>query len=258
MARPSPQDLLKAALEISAAAAVIPMRYFRSPIAVEDKPDESPVTIADRETEQNIRAAIAERFPGHDIFGEEYGRSGSGSEHTWIIDPIDGTRSFICGVPLFGMLLGVLDGGEAVAGVIRMPALGETFAGCRGGGATMDGKPIRCRPITRIEDARLIINEANRMLTNQPELLARLMTVGHTRRFFNDCYAFALLAMGQIDVVIDSDLQPYDYLPVVPVVEAAGGVITTWSGEKLGLKSNGNVVAAATPELHREIMNRLR
>jgi histidinol phosphatase-like enzyme (inositol monophosphatase family) len=257
MPEPSPQDLLDAALEISAAAAAIPMQYFRSPIAVEDKPDESPVTIADRETEAHIRRALERRFPTHDILGEEFGRSGSGADHTWIIDPIDGTRSFICGIPLFGMLLGVLAGEEPIAGVIRMPALGETFGGCRGGGATKDGAPIRCRPTTRIEDARIVINEANRMLTKQPELLARLMTLGKHRRFFNDCYAFALLAMGQVDVVIDSDLQPYDYLPVVPVVEAAGGIMTDWRGEKLGLKSDGNVIAAATPELHREIMYRL-
>jgi inositol-phosphate phosphatase/L-galactose 1-phosphate phosphatase/histidinol-phosphatase len=258
MPEASPQELLKAALEISETAAAIPMQYFRSPIAVEDKPDESPVTIADRETEAHIRRAIEERFPDHGIFGEEFGKSGGGAANTWIIDPIDGTRSFICGIPLFGMLLGVLAGDEPVAGVIRMPALGETFAGCRGAGATKDGVPIRCRETTRLEDARLIINEANRLLTNQPELLARLTKVGQTRRFFNDCYPFALLAMGQIDVVVDSDLQPYDYLPIVPVVQAAGGMMTDWGGERLGLKSDGNVVAAATPELHREIMNRLR
>jgi inositol-phosphate phosphatase/L-galactose 1-phosphate phosphatase/histidinol-phosphatase len=258
ISRPSPQDLLQVALEISAAAAAIPMQYFRSPIAVEDKPDESPVTVADRETEAHIRRAIEERFPAHDIFGEEFGKKGSGADHTWIIDPIDGTRSFICGIPLFGMLLGVLAGDEPVAGLIRMPALGETFAGCRGAGATKDGAPIHCRPTTRIEDARIVINEANRMLTKQPKILAQLMALGQIRRFFNDCYPFALLAMGQVDVVIDSDLQPYDYLPVVPVVEAAGGVITTWSGEKLGLKSDGSVIAAATLDLHREVMSRLR
>src|ERR1044072_4761851 len=102
----SPAELLAAALEISATAAAIPMQYFRSAIAVEDKPDESPVTVADRETEAQIRRAIAERFPSHAIFGEEFGKSGGSAEHTWIIDPIGGTRSFICGVQLFGLLLG--------------------------------------------------------------------------------------------------------------------------------------------------------
>lgn len=254
----SPAELLAAALEISATAAAIPMQYFRLAIAVEDKPDASPVTVADRETETHIRRAITHRFPTHAIFGEEFGKSAGSAEHTWIIDPIDGTRSFICGVPLFGMLLGVLERGEMVAGVIRMPALGEAFGGARGSGATMNDQPIRCRTTTTLDKSRIFINEANRIQGKEPETLARLMKLGHTRRAFNDCYAFALLAMGQIDVVIDYDLQPYDYLPVVPVVEAAGGIMTDWAGDRLGLNSDGRVVAAATPELHREIMHQLR
>jgi histidinol phosphatase-like enzyme (inositol monophosphatase family) len=258
MPKPSPAELLAAALEISAAAAAIPMRYFRSGVAIEDKPDESPVTVADKETEKAIRAEIEKRFPGHGIFGEEFGKSHADAEFTWIVDPIDGTRSFICGVPLFGMLIGVLHNGAPVAGLIRMPALGEVFGGCLGGGATMNGGAIACRRGAKPADARIFLNEANRMLTKAPEKLARLMELGHTRRFFNDCYSFALLAMGQIDAVVDLDLQPYDYLPVVPVVEAAGGIITDWQGKKLGLKSDGSVVAAATPELHKELMALLK
>jgi histidinol phosphatase-like enzyme (inositol monophosphatase family) len=260
MPDPSPRELLDAALEITEAAARIPMRYFRAGVAVEDKADESPVTIADRETEKAIRAALEKRFPDHAIFGEEFGRSGKESEYTWIIDPIDGTRSFICGVPLFGMLLGVLHNGIPIAGVIRMPALGEVFGGASGIGATMDGRPIRCRSTTSLDAARIFINEANRILGAEPEKLARLMSLGHTRRAFNDCYAFALLAMGQIDVVVDYDLQPYDYLPVVPVIEAAGGVITDWQGKPLGLNPDGagSVAAAATKQLHAELLRALR
>lgn len=258
MPDPSPADLLKAAIEITTAATEIPMRYFRGGFAVEDKPDESPVTIADRETETAIRTEIEKRFPGHGIFGEEFGKSHADAEYTWIIDPIDGTRSFICGVPLFGMLLGVLHNGEPVAGVIGMPALGETFGGSLGGGATMNGAPIQRRRIASIDQARIFINEANRIYDKAPEKLKRLLAFGHTRRAFNDCYAFALLAMGQIDVVVDFDLQPYDYLPVVPVIEAAGGIITDWQGEKLGLTSDGAVVAAATVELHQELLALLR
>ncbi len=258
MPNPSPADLLKAAIEISAAATDIPMRYFRGGFVVEDKADESPVTIADRETEQAIRAEIEGRFPGHGIFGEEFGKSRADAKYTWIIDPIDGTRSFICGVPLFGMLLGVLHNGKPVAGVIRMPALGETFGGSLGGGATMNGASIQCRTIASVDQARIFINEANRIYDKAPGKLKRLLTFGHTQRAFNDCYAFALLAMGQIDVVVDFDLQPYDYLPVVPVVEAAGGIITDWEGKKLGLTSDGAVVAAATLEIHQELLALLR
>jgi histidinol phosphatase-like enzyme (inositol monophosphatase family) len=254
----SARELPEAAIEISGAAAHIPMRHFRSAIAVEDKPDDSPVTIADRETEEHIRHAIEARFPDHGIFGEEFGTSNADAEYTWIIDPIDGTRSFICGVPLFGMLLGVLHRGVAVAGVIRMPALGECFAGSRGGGATLNGAPISCRRIADAGAARIFINEANRMVEREPERLKRLMSLGHTRRFSNDCYPFALLAAGQIDAVVDFDLQPYDYLPVVPVVEAAGGIITDWKGAPLGLGSDGTVIAAATAELHQMIRSALR
>ena len=116
----SPRDLMHAALDITGAAEAIPLRHFHSDLAVEDKPDESPVTIADRETEKRIREEIAARFPGHGIFGEEFGKRESDSEFTWIIDPIDGTRSFICGLPLFGMLLGVMQGDEAVAVFARL------------------------------------------------------------------------------------------------------------------------------------------
>ena len=253
----SPAELLQAALEIGGSAAAIPMRYFRSEMAVEDKPDASPVTIADRETEEHIRRAIAKRFPGHGIYGEEFGESSADAAYIWVVDPIDGTRSFICGVPLFGMLLGVLRRGAPEAGVIRMPALGEAFAGCRGGVATRNGVAVRCRGVTRPEEARIFINEANRMVEREPERLKRLMAAGHIRRFSNDCYPFALLASGRIDAVVDFDLKPYDYLPIVPVVEAAGGIMTDWRGQPLGLHSDGSIVAAATPELHRAVMDRL-
>ncbi|MGH6925468.1 MAG: inositol monophosphatase family protein [Propylenella sp.] len=257
MPNPSPRDLMDAAIEITAAAEPIPLRYYRSEIAVEDKPDDSPVTVADRETEQEIRRGIATRFPSHGIFGEEFGRSGAESEFTWIVDPIDGTRSFISGVPLFGMLIGVLHHGIPVAGVIRMPALGEVFAGCRSGGATLNGVEVRCRRRAPRE-ARFIINEANLMVDREPERLRRLMPFGRDYRFFNDCYAFGLLAAGRIDAVIDMGLQPYDYLPVAPVIEAAGGVITDWQGAPLGLGSDGTIIAAATTEIHAELMRLLR
>lgn len=253
----SPQDLLAAAVEISATAAAVPMRYFRQNFAVEDKGDESPVTVADRETEQTIRRSIQERFPAHGIFGEEFGRKDSDGAFTWIIDPIDGTRSFISGSPLFGMLLGVVHDGKPVAGVIRMPALGECFAGAVGGDATLNGTPIRCRAAPSLDRACIYLNEANLLMAEESERFRRLMSAGKLRRFAHDCYSFALLALGQIDAVVDFDLQPYDYLPVVPVVEAAGGIITDWRGQPLGLDSDGTVLAAGGPEIHRELLELL-
>ena len=258
MTDPSPQNLLEAALEISESASAIPLRHFRSGLAVEDKPDESPVTVADRQTEEHITRAILERFPSHGIFGEEFGRKLSDGPYTWIVDPIDGTRSFISGSPLFGTLLGVVRDGRAEAGVIRMPALGEWFAGCRGGAATWNGETVRCRPSPPLADARVFINEAERIMRHDGDLLARLMAAGRFMRFANDCYAFGLLAAGQIDVVVDFDLKPYDYMPCVPVVEAAGGVITDWNGEPLGLDSDGAIVAAGSRRLHEAMLKVLR
>ncbi len=253
----SPRDLMNAALEISATAEPIALRCFRSDLAIEHKPDTSPVTAADQETETEMRRGIEARFPSHGILGEEFAGKVAKSEFTWIIDPIDGTRSFIAGVPLFGMLIGVLQGKTPVAGVIRMPALGECYAGYRGGGATLNGAAVGCRA-RPVDEAYIFINEANLMVDSELERLRRLMSLGRERRFFNDCYAFALLAAGRIDAVVDIGLQPYDYLPIVPVVEAAGGMMTDWRGGSLGVESDGTVIAAATRELHTALVRLLR
>ena len=257
MREPDAADLLQAAIEISEAAASIPMRYFRSLLGVEDKPDDSPVTIAARETENFIRRALEERFPAHGILGEEFGRKDAGGGVTWIVDPIDGTRSFISGHPLFGILLGAMRDGRMEAGVIHMPALRECVAGARGCGATLNSATIRCRRAASLPDATVFVNEAARIMQHEPQRFARLATIGKLRRFSYDCYPFALLAMGHIDVVVDYNLQPYDYLPPLAVVEAAGGIMTDWRGKTLGVGSDGSIVAAGSPELHAAVLEAL-
>ncbi|MCA8884438.1 MAG: inositol monophosphatase [Rhodobacteraceae bacterium] len=242
------------AARIAAEASRIPLSYFRAPLDVIAKADQSPVTIADRETEAFIRAELARAVPDHGIFGEEHGVSGSLTGAAWIIDPIDGTRSFISGHPLFGMLLGFLDAGRPRIGLVRMPALDETFLGIAGGAATLNGAPIRCRTTRQLTEAILYINEAEKILGADPARFARLCQAGQTRRMAYDCYPHALVAAGQVDAVVDCGLEPYDYLPLVALIEAAGGVITDWAGAPLGLRSDGRVVTAATPELHRELL----
>ena len=204
------------------------------------------MTVADRETEAALRDAIAARFPDHGIFGEEFGSEGLEREILWVLDPIDGTKSFISGSPLFGMLAAVLKGGKPVAGVIRMPALGECYAGTAETGSDRDGTPLACRKGVPLERAFLCINEANGILTREPAVFERLMQAGQYRRFSYDCYPYAQLASGLVDAVIDYDLQPYDFLPVAPVVEGAGGVISDWQGKPLTLDSDGRVVAAGS------------
>lgn len=247
-------DRLERALAITDTAARISLSHFRSPLAVEEKPDRSPVTIADRETETAIRAALAEHFPGETIFGEEFGLSGAGAD-MWIIDPIDGTRSFLTGLPLFGMLLGYLADGRPDLGVIRMPALGEVYSGARGLGATMNGAPISVSAVRRLADARLFINEGDKIAAAAPDIFARLTSAGNLRRLAADCYPHALVAAGRADAVVDFGLEPYDYLPVAAVVEAAGGIMTDWTGAPLTMTSDGRTLTAATPELHAELLD---
>ncbi len=191
---------------------------------------------------------------GEDIFGEEFGRDNIDSEYEWIIDPIDGTRSFVSGMPLYGMLLALLKNGEPELGIIRMPELSEVYVG--------DGKTTRrnasetlsTSKTTSLDDAIVYINEGEKIARKNTELFCRLTSAGRVMRLGYDCYPHALLAAGEVDLVIDFDLKPYDYFSLIPVVEGAGGVITDWQGQTLTMQSRGDVISAATPALHQQAM----
>ncbi len=225
-------------------------KYFRQPQEITFKSDESPVTVIDRLIESELKQLITDKYPDDAIFGEESGLDGDLEGNLWVIDPIDGTRSFISGNPLFGMLLSHLKAGVPVAGLISMPILGEIYTGGLGCGARCNGDAIRVSTQTILGDAVLYINEGEKLLTQHPLTLNRLLQAGSTRRFGYDCYPHALVASGHIDAVIDFDLQPYDYLALSSVIHAAGGIMTDWRGKALDLHSDGAVVSAATPELH--------
>ncbi|WP_424976641.1 inositol monophosphatase family protein [Dinoroseobacter sp. S124A] len=244
---------LAAARTIAADASAVAMARFRKPLDVTQKSDDSPVTIADQTTERAIRDALQAAYPGETIFGEEYGQTGT-QEAMWIVDPIDGTRSFIAGLPLFGMLIGYVAAQRPQLGIINMPALGELYAGARGVGATLNGAPIVASDCRELATARLCLNEMDRMLADIPDTALRLARAGGLRRLGADCYPHALVASGHADAVVDYGLQPYDYLPVAAVVEAAGGVMTDWQGRPLSLGSDGRTLTAATPELHAELL----
>lgn len=232
--------------------------FFRGRLGVEFKADESPVTQADKGVEAVVRAYLGEHFPEDGIFGEEEGFDGQDCDRVWIVDPIDGTRSFLSGHPLFGFLLGLLVKGEPVLGLIGMPALDECLLGVRGQGVTLNGQPVTASDQTRLDQAVFFVNEGDKIYRDHPVLFDRLMGAGQTRRLAYDCYPHALLAMGHVDAVIDYDLQPYDYLPVATVIEEAGGVITDWQGAPLTLNSDGRVISAATPALHAELLSMTR
>ena len=250
----SKTDYAAHAVKIADFASKAAMGYFRGQLGTEFKADASPVTQADKSIETLVRDYLNQHFPEHGIFGEEHGIEGADRQRMWIVDPIDGTRSFLSGHPLFGFLLGHLNGGEPEIGVIGMPALGEVFLGVRGKGATMNGRAIHCSDQTDLGQAILYINEGEKIYRDYPEVFEALTNCGQTRRFSYDCYPHALLAAGHVDAVVDYDLQPYDYLPLMAVIEEAGGIITDWEGKSLNLDSDGRVVSAATPQLHAQLL----
>jgi fructose-1,6-bisphosphatase/inositol monophosphatase family enzyme len=172
----------------------------------------------------------------------------------WIIDPIDGTRSFISGMPLYSMLIALLQDGVPQLGVVRMPELKEVYTGSPDGAFLNGDTRLGTSPVTALADAYVYINEGNKIALEQPELFQTLCKTGREQRLSYDGYPHMLVASGHADACIDYDLQPYDYLPLVPIITAAGGVITDWNGTPLTLKSDGRVVSAATPELHRELL----
>lgn len=246
------------ATTLAAVARRIAMRHFRTPIAVETKTDLSPVTLADRSIEAELKAIIEARAPDHGIFGEEHGAARDGARLVWVIDPIDGTKSFVSGLPLFGTLVALLDRGRPVLGMIDMPALAETWLGRQDAPTTLNGRPCRTRACRDLADAVLYTTSPEPFRGRDAAAFAALGAGVRMTRFGGDCYSYGLLASGHVDLVCEVGLQPYDYLPLVPVITGAGGVITDWSGAPLTMRSDGRVMAAATPDLHAKALDVVR
>jgi histidinol phosphatase-like enzyme (inositol monophosphatase family) len=249
-----PDRLLPFAAELADTARGLSRRWFRHKLAIDLKADLSPVTVADREIEAALRARIKAAFPDHGIFGEEAGRERCEADAVWVIDPIDGTRSFITGWPLFGMLLALMWQGRPLFGQIDMPALNERWVGFAGRPTLFNGEAVTTSGCARLEDATLYATSPDGFSAGEWQVFEQVSRRARTRRFGGDCYSYGLIASGYIDLVVESGLQPYDYLSLVPVIEGAGGVITDWSGAPLGIASDGRVIAAASAALHAEVL----
>lgn len=252
MASDAYSALIPFANELADLARARARRYFRSELEVSIKADASPVTQADQEIEREIRQAIAARHPDHACYGEEDGGT-VGNGLTWVVDPIDGTRSFICGVPLFGSLIALLDAGVPVLGVLEMPMLGERWVG-HAGGTTLNGKPVRVSGCATLGEARLFATSPEMFTGTDAEAFAAVSRQVRVRRFGTDCYAYGLLATGCCDLVIEASLQPYDVMALVPVIEHAGGIVTNWHGAPIGPGFDGRIVAAASRALHAQAL----
>ncbi|MEJ8820525.1 inositol monophosphatase family protein [Variovorax humicola] len=250
MSSRSPEESLRIAQALADAAAVESMRWFRTPLDIITKADESPVTLADRAAETAMREILGTLRAGDGIYGEEHGLERLDAESIWVLDPIDGTRSFITGSPLWGTLIGLLEGGRIALGMVDMPVLGERWVGQAGIGAERNGQPVRVSTVVEVAKARIVTTSPDIFGPADWQAFDRLSRACAMRRFGGDCYGYAQLAGGTIDLVVEAGLQPYDYLGPAGLIEAAGGVITDWQGRRLGLKSDGRVIAAATPALH--------
>ena len=235
--REIPETYVELACRLADAAGEVTTAMFRnSSLVVSDKSDASPVTIADRDAESAMRRLVTKELPTHAIFGEEHGielGSGGSSEWTWVFDPIDGTKSFITGKPLWGTLIALLHNGEPVLGVLDQPVLKERWIGVRGRQTTMNGKPIRVKECDALGDAYMY---STTPLMFEGINAARYDTLASKVKipmFGCDCYAYGLLAMGFADLVVEADLKPYDYMALVPIVKGAGGHMTDWKGDEL-------------------------
>ncbi len=228
--------------------------HFRSGVEVEAKNDASPVTIADRHAESAIRDVIARNHPEHAVLGEEHGATVVSSPWKWVIDPIDGTKSFISGMPTFGTLVALTFEDKPLMGVIDMPMLNERWIGVSGQGAKCNGEPCRVSSKEDLPEAILYATEPNMFSEEQKLRFDALAGEVKLRRFGGDCYSYALLASGFIDLVVEASLQYYDVMALIPVVEEAGGIITDWRGNPIREGWDGTVVAAATASIHQQAL----
>lgn len=257
---PSPATLLAAAHDFADASGVAIRPHFRKALTIDNKQSGGgfdPVTVADQAAERAIAKQLRARFPDHGMVGEEYGSTNPGARHQWIVDPIDGTRAFIMGLPTWGTLIGLLDGGVPVLGLMDQPFTGERFyaadkgAFLRHGGRT---RRVRTRACDSLSEAvlssthpDLFASPREKRVLNALKLEARMV------RYGGDCYAYCLLASGHIDLIVEPGLQSYDIAPLIPIIEQAGGRVTTWTGEPA--VAGGDIIAAGDPRLHEAVLD---
>jgi histidinol phosphatase-like enzyme (inositol monophosphatase family) len=253
-------DRFIAAAEAAADVAGAVVRpFFRAGFSIDTKSDRSPVTIADRTAEQAMRAVLAERFPDHGVLGEEFGLDRPEARLRWVLDPVDGTRAFVSGRPTFGTLIALMDGDTPIVGVIDQPISRERWIGAAGRPTVFRGAyggRVGCRKCAAPADAELSCTSPEMLGPDMPRW-QRLAGAVRRNYWGGDCYAFGLLAIGQIDVITESTMKLWDWAALVPVVEGAGGKVTDWSGGPLRADGDGRVLAVGDPALLPQIVTLL-
>ena len=267
--RPLPPPALQAELErflleLDAAAAAVTLPLFRTGLDVINKAGQNafdPVTAADHGAEAAIRQLIAQRFPSHGVIGEEYGEDRPDAEFVWILDPVDGTRAFVSGIPLWAHLIGLRYQGQPVMGAIGQPYLQEVFLGVPSGSRLIrpDGeRPLRVRPCPRLTEATLAATDPVACFSpSEQGAWSQVRAAARLTRLGGDAYIFALVALGAIDIVVEAGLKTWDIDPIVPVIENAGGLVTDWRGRTLG-RHGGQVAAVGDPRVLDEALVSLK
>ncbi|GHF11226.1 histidinol-phosphatase [Kordiimonas sediminis] len=251
-------ELADFAEKLADAASDVTMKWFRKKVDIVNKEDEhfDPVTVADRDAETAIRALIEQHYPDHGIIGEEHGIKEANSAFTWVLDPVDGTRAFISGLPTWGTLIALLFNGIPVIGVIEQPYLRERYVG-KPGIATLNGEPITTRPCTSLAVATISTTDPALFRGKDKDAFMRLLDASRLVRYGMDCYAYAILSSGYMDVVAETGLQIYDMMALIPIIRGAGGIAVSWTGaENPG--EDGTLLALGDSALYRDTLDLLR
>ena len=244
------EDFIRAAEAAADVAAAAIRPFFRSHLSVERKSDASPVTIADRAAELAMRGLLSQMFPSHSVFGEEFGEHNPGQRYRWVLDPVDGTRAFVTGRPQFGTLIALLDGDRPIVGIIDQPITGERWIGAHGLATRFRGAygHPATRPCATLAEAELSCTSPAMFGPDLPRW-EKLRDATKRVTYGGDCYAYGLLALGQIDVIAEATMQPWDWAALVPIIEGAGGSITDWQGRALTPSGDGRVLALGDASL---------
>ena len=249
-------SLLKTAHDLADLSGPAVLPHFRKPVPIDNKAGAGafdPVTKADRAAERVIAKALKSRYPGHGIVGEEYGSRNGDGRYSWVIDPIDGTRAYIMGSPMWGTLIGLLDNGQPCLGLMDQPFTGERFwSGANSSYVQVRGAPpkkIKTRACAKLEDATLTTTHPDLFdAPGQKKAFDRLKSTARMTRFGGDCYHYCLLAAGFVDLIIEAGLKTYDIVALIPIIEKAGGCVTTWTGGPA--MDGGDIIASGDARIH--------
>ena len=249
-----PQEFVEFASEIAEAVGRVQLRYFRKGAPVDYKSDSSPVTQADREAEEAARELIMQRFPEHGILGEEFPAHQQDAEYVWVIDPIDGTRLFMTGMPTFGLLLALAHRGEFILGVIDHAAMGDRWVGADGLGTLFNGEPVHTRACKRLEDAILCRPGYEWHTEGHDDSIDAVTDKVHWARWGIAPYDLGLVASGQLDLVINMGPRVHDFAPLDPIIRNAGGRVTDWYGKRLTIDSPWHIIVAGDGALIDQVL----